>query len=117
MYPRLGTNPYAPYQSGAGASLNAKPDSDPPASVSIPGLPSGAAVLGVPVTYLVGLIVLLFGFKLFAEHSDDINPEDIRIGGYNLLAVTVTAITGITLFKVIFAKFRVPGLSDLILAV
>lgn len=68
-----------------------------------------------PVTILVGLIGLLVVMKLLGEsNSTKIQPAHIAIGGYNLIAVTVTSVIGIVLLKVVFNKFQVPGITDLV---
>lgn len=68
-----------------------------------------------PVTFLIGLIGLLVLMKVLGESSKtDIEPAHLHIGGYNLVAVTVTSVVGIVLLKVIFNKFQVPGITDLV---
>jgi hypothetical protein len=43
--------------------------------------------------------------------------RNIRPTAYNFLTITLTAIVGIVGAKVLAAKYRIPGASDVILAV
>lgn len=77
----------------------------------------GAGGFLTPTTILIGLIGLLVVMKLVGESdklAPGIQPAHLSIGGYNILAVTVTSIVGIVLLKVVFNKFQVPGITDLI---
>ena len=68
-----------------------------------------------PVTVLIGMIILLVLLKFIGEHDKTaIKPAHISIGGYNLLAVTITAMIGITLMKLVFIRWNVPGVSPLV---
>ena len=46
---------------------------------------------GEPIAFWLGLILLLFGLKFLSERvpASGLNPADIKIGGYNFLAVGV----------------------------
>jgi hypothetical protein len=75
--------------------------------------------LGEPVAVWLGMVALLIVLKWLSERKNDnrLNPADIRISGYNVLAVTVTAMVGFIAFKVIFNKFNVPGVTQFVNAV
>lgn len=75
---------------------------------------SGGKSLG----YWIGFVALLLFTVWVARKAG--GPEDfrnIRPTLYNFLAITLTAIVGIVGLKVIFAKYHVPGASELVLAV
>lgn len=61
----------------------------------------------------VGLLVLLH-FMLRGVHD---GPSVMGINVVNMLLITITAILGIVLFKVVFTRVTVPGLTPLIQAV
>lgn len=72
---------------------------------------ASSSFLGAPFAIYLGMILLLVLFKFLSEHNDiPLEPADLHIGPYNLLAVTVTAMVGITTVKVLANKFPVPGL-------
>lgn len=85
---------------------------------------SAGATPGTPLTtsgkslgWWLGLFALL-GVMVYAARKAG-NAEDfhnIRPTLYNFLAITLTAIVGIVGLKVIFAKYRIAGISDVILA-
>ena len=67
--------------------------------------------------YWFGLVVLLVVMVFVARKAGgEEDFRNIRPTFYNFLAITLTAIVGIVGMKAIFSKFRVPGLSDVILA-
>jgi len=71
-----------------------------------------------PVTIMIGIIGLLLGMKFLGEaEKTGIEPAHIHIGAYNLITVTVTAMIGIVLSKVLFNYVQVPGLTDFVNAV
>jgi hypothetical protein len=74
---------------------------------------AGTSFLGEPFAWWLGLILILFLFKFLSEHSKlKYNPAKIEIGGYNFLAVGVTAAVFIALMKVLFTKFQIPGATE-----
>lgn len=75
---------------------------------------SGARSLG----WWMGLLVLL-GVLVFVSRKVG-GPDEfrnIKPTFYNFLAITLTAMIGIVGLKVIFSKYQIAGLSDVILAV
>ncbi|MHA2642968.1 MAG: hypothetical protein V2G41_10005 [bacterium JZ-2024 1] len=101
-----------------GYNLRTKVDSKPLSTTNSQTGPSTTtqSEAGPPsaVTILIGLVVLLLILKFVGEHeSTAIKPAHISIGGYNLLAVGVTAVVFIALMKLIFMRYTVPGISPL----
>lgn len=71
-----------------------------------------------PITFLIGLIGLLVIMRVIGDSDKtDIQPAHIQIGGFNLLAVTTAAVVGIVSLKLIFNRWYIPGVTDLINAV
>ena len=78
----------------------------------------GAAGGGKGLVWWVGILALLLLTVFISRKAG--GPEDfrnIRPTFYNFLAITLTAVVGIVGLKVIFGKYRVSGLSDVILSV
>lgn len=65
------------------------------------------------VGFMVFLLVMVFVARKAGGEEDFRN---IRPTMYNFLTITLTAIVGIVGMKVIAARWRIPGASDLILA-
>ena len=66
----------------------------------------------------LGFVAFLLAMVIVARKAG--GPEDfrnIRPTFYNFLTITLTSIVGIVGAKVIAAKYRIPGASDIILAV
>jgi hypothetical protein len=80
-----------------------------------------AAAVGAkahPVPWWVTLAVLLVALMYFAQRFDgEGSYSNLRLSFYNIITITLASVIGITLFKVTFTKFPVPGLSTVILAV
>lgn len=79
-----------------------------------PSIDSG----GKGLVWWVGVVALLIATVFIGRKAG--GPEDfrnIRPTFYNFLAITLTAVVGIVGLKVIFTKYRVTGLSDVILSV
>lgn len=78
----------------------------------------GVAMSQHTVWYWVGLLILLVSMVVVSRKVG--GPDEfrnIRPSVYNVLAITLTAIVGIVGLKVVAAKYRVPGLSEIILSV
>ena len=69
------------------------------------------------VAYWVVIFAALLVLKYTANRRDDMTPSILGIGVYNFLAVTLMAIFGIVGMKVIFTKYPVPGMTELVNAV
>jgi hypothetical protein len=86
---------------------------------------SGVAVMsGAPVTtsghsvvWWIGFVVFLLVMVFVARKAGgEEDFRNIRPTFYNFMTITLTAVVGIVGLKVIAAKYRIPGASDLILA-
>lgn len=98
--PTTGPKPAASGKGGAGGSVYNGPL-------------SGYSFLSEPFAVWLGLILVLFLFKFLSESpKTSINPAKIEIGGYNWLAIGVSAATFIMIFKVAFNRVMVPGLTE-----
>lgn len=76
------------------------------------------ALSGHTVWWWVGLLGFLLAMVFIARKAG--GPEDfrnIRPTLYNGATITLTAVVGIVALKVLAVKFRIPGVSDLLLAV
>lgn len=79
------------------------------------GLSSNIAGGVSPVSWLLGMIGLLVVLKIVGElDSTAIRPGHISIGGYNVLTIAVVSIVGTTLLKLIFTRWHVGGISELV---
>lgn len=107
--------------SGAGAAMSgqtavtvADPATGNQTTTVAAGSASGSTkTLGYWVGLVILLVVMVFAARKAGGEEDFRN---IRPTFYNFLAITLTAIVGIVGMKAIFSKFRVSGLSDVILA-
>jgi hypothetical protein len=80
-----------------------------------PGLQGTTA--GHPVTFWVGLVALLIALKYFAEWGG--TGEDfrnIKIGFFNTMVITFSAVIGLVFLKWVFGFYKIPGVSDVVLA-
>ena len=75
-------------------------------------------VIGHPVAWWVALIVLLvalmYGSQRFGSEGE--NFKNIKLSIYNIVVISLAAVIGFAGLKMIFSRFTVPGLSDVILA-
>lgn len=80
-----------------------------------PGLSGTAA--GHPVSWYFGILVILVILKYVSEAAGDKGEfKDVKIGFLNIVTITFSAILGLIFLKWVFGMFRVPGLSDIVLA-
>ena len=74
---------------------------------------AGSSFLGQPFAVWLGMILILVLLKFLSESpKTSINPAKIEIGGYNFIAVGVSAAVFTMLLKIIFNKFPVPGITQ-----
>jgi hypothetical protein len=109
--------------SGAGAAMSGQTAVnvvDPATgSPAVTVAATGAGTGGSPRTlgYWFGLVVLLLIMVFVARKAGgEEDFRNVRPTLYNFLAITLTAIVGIVGLKAIFSKYKVPGLTDVILA-
>lgn len=67
------------------------------------------------IAFAVALVVLMWGAQKFGSEGEDF--KNIKLSFFNILVISLAAILGISLFKILFTKVQVPGLSPLIAAV
>ena len=93
-------------------------DSAAPATAG-PAPAVGSGFLSKPfswwIAFAVALVALMWGAQRFGSEGEDF--KTIRLSFYNILVIALAAILGISLFKILFTKIQVPGLSPLIAAV
>lgn len=73
------------------------------------------SLLGEPMAVWLGMIGLLIALGWFSSRPSTLggaNPAYIKIGGYNFLAVGVSAAVFVVLLKVLANKFPTPGFTD-----
>ena len=85
-----------------------------PATASGAGFTTKGQSLWWWIGFLVFLVVTVWIARKAGGEEDFRN---IRPTFYNFMTITLTAILGIVGLKVIFARWRIPGATDLILAV
>jgi hypothetical protein len=78
----------------------------------------GNGIVGHPVAWWVALIILLvalmWGSQRFGSEGE--NFKNIKLSIYNIVVISLAAVIGFAGLKMIFSRFTVPGLSDVILA-
>lgn len=67
------------------------------------------------IAFAIALVVLMWGAQKWGSQGEDF--KNIKMSFFNILVISLASILGITLFKILFVRVRVPGLSDLIAAV
>ncbi len=72
---------------------------------------------GKPFTWWAALAAVLVSLMYFSTKYDDGQYANLRASAYNIFTITLAAIVGISLFKLLFTKFPVPGLSSVVLSV
>ena len=79
----------------------------------------GNGVVGRPLTWWLVLVVLLVALMWTAQRfgSEAEQFKSIRLSLYNILVISLAAMIGFGVFKAIFGRFQVPGLSDYVGAV
>lgn len=73
---------------------------------------------GNPLSWWVGLAVLLIAFMYATErlNSEGTTYANIKLTASNIFVITLAAIVGMTLLKLAATKFKIPGLTTVILA-
>jgi len=72
---------------------------------------------GHPVNWWIALIVLIVALKFAAENGNDGSSfSNIKVGFWNVMVITLSAIVGLIFTKWVFGMYRIPGLSDIVLA-
>ena len=72
---------------------------------------------GEPVVWWLAMVVLLLGLMYGAQKlGADGDFSNLKMSAYNIFVISIAAIIGINLFKLLFTKFPVPGLSTVVLS-
>lgn len=107
----------------AGMSLNQNTNvimTDPTTGTAAVGVTAGAPAptpTGHGMWWWVGVVGLLLATVFVARKAGgEEDFRNIRPTFYNFFTITLTALVGIVGLKVIFGKYRVQGLSDIVLA-
>ncbi len=103
------TMPYPQAVTGNGESTDG--GSNPAVNAAMVG------ATGQPLTWWVALAAILVALMYFSTKYDDGDYANLKASAYNIFTVTLAAIVGISLFKLLFTKFPVPGLSTIVLSV
>ncbi len=102
------TSYLTPINTGTPAAASANP-------IAAPVAAGGSTLAGQPMIMLFGLIALILLAKWATEsRASEMELAHIHVGGYNFLMITVIAIVGIDIFKLIFTRWNVPGLSPVV---
>lgn len=73
-------------------------------------------LLGEPVRWWLALAFLLFGGMWVVNRFGGGTFANIKFTLYNVIAVTLIAIVGPSIAKVVFTRFPVPGITTIVLA-
>lgn len=107
---RMGATPNnAPAQMAANAAM------DSGAGTLYTGPLSQYSGLGQPFAVWLGMIALLGLLSWFSMQDKTLggaNPAHVRVGGYNFLTIGVIAAVFISLLKIVFNRFQVPGFTE-----
>jgi hypothetical protein len=75
---------------------------------------------GSPLMWWVALLVMLVGLMFLVRYIGGEEAKSdfasIKPSVYNILIISFAAIIGINFFKVVFTRFKVPGLSTIVLS-
>jgi hypothetical protein len=79
---------------------------------------NGNGALGRPLGWWAVLVIMLVALMFIARRLGGAEDfKSIRLSVYNVIVISLAAIIGITFFKVLFNRFRVPGLTEIVTAV
>lgn len=113
----LGTGVTSPFPSNGYVADTGPAPSTPSGGVGSVEHAVAIGASGNPALWWVSLAVMLLALMYFAKHfGGDASYANLRLSAYNIFTITLSAIIGISLFKVAATKFPVPGLSAVILA-
>lgn len=83
-------------------------------SAGFDGRTTGKHIVGWLIGLGVLLVALMYIAKRYGSESDAFS--NIKLSAYNILIITLAYIIGGNLLKAVFARYRVPGISELVLA-
>lgn len=83
-------------------------------AATTPGVPT---LTGHPVTWYLGLLGVIIAMVFIAKKTGQASEfSNLRASFYNVSFIGLTATLFLVLAKIIVSKFRVPGLTEIILA-
>lgn len=116
FYPSFG----GPSMGETATPIPAKTD---PTNAAPQGEVAQAAAVGAtgsPLLWWVALLVMLVGLmflvKFIGGEQAKSDFANIKPSVYNVLIIGLASIVGINFFKVVFTRFKVPGLSTIVLS-
>lgn len=119
VYPSANAGPSASLgiRAGAASAFAGSPVAeDLQTENAMPSLPSlsGIGVLAGGATLIVLLLVLMFVAHRIGEQGDF---KNVKVSFYNALVIGLAAVITIPLFKLLFTKIQIPGVSHWVAAV
>src|SRR6202165_1030205 len=70
---------------------------------------------GSPVPWIVAIIVVLIVLRFTTEKFDNsADYANLKVSAYSIMVITLSAIIGIPIAKLLFNRFPVPGLTTLV---
>jgi hypothetical protein len=94
------------------APVNAGNQSEPTKAAAV-------GALGNPLAWWLAMAFLLFALMFIAKRwgSEASEFASIKLSVYNIVVITMAAIIGISFGKMALARWKVPGLTTVMLAV
>lgn len=108
---------FTPYTAGRFTGAEDNPVTD---QAGVGGGNGGmGGVIGKPLSWWFVLVALLVALMWTAQRygSEGEAFKNVRLSVYNIVVISLAAMIGFGAFKVIFGRFKVPGLSDYVQAV
>ena len=70
-----------------------------------------------PFVYWGAMVVVLLTLMWFSQRFGTMDEfKNIKLSAYNILVITLAAMLGFNLLKVVFTKWKVPGVTAVVLA-
>jgi hypothetical protein len=70
---------------------------------------------GHAVTWWICIGIVLVVIKFLAEKGGDAGEfKNVRVGFFNIMVITLSAVVGLTLLKWVFGYYTIPGISAVI---
>lgn len=119
FYPSFGGPTLGQVGSAAVMSEEVAPINSNPAKQSEVQQAATVGALGNPLAWWLTMAFLLFALMFVAKRwgSEASEFASIKLSVYNLIVISLAAIIGITFGKAALTRFKVPGLSTVMLAV
>jgi hypothetical protein len=94
------------------APVNAGQQSEPVKAATV-------GAMGNPLAWWLAMVFLLLGLMFIAKRfgSEAAEFASIKLSVYNIVVITLAAVIGISFGKMALTRFKVPGLTTIMLAV